>query len=212
MRKPMGYILIIAGVVLAVVGTVMVTRKDSPSNCMESVMEADVGTPAKPEEIPNGSGLTESEQKGYDFEVWVKDHFDQNFFTLKEWRGDKHDKGTYAESNRYPDMEWSFDFNKKDVHETFAVECKWRKSFHNGSIEWASEENIEIYNKFAEDRNMPVFVVIGIGGTPKSPDDVYVVPLKSLRYPFVKKEYLLGFQREDVQKNFYYDYDKDLLR
>ncbi|MCQ2275261.1 MAG: hypothetical protein MJZ86_10760 [Bacteroidales bacterium] len=202
--KRMGYTLIIIGAVLAVVGLVLVLHKPK-------VEVVEVVTPVEEEVVSlpissDSAKTVTNEQKGRDFEIWVKDHFNQDFFNLKEWRGDKYDKGTYAESNRYPDMEWEFHFDKENVTETFAVECKWRSDFYNGSIEWASEENIAIYNRFAKERNMPVFVVIGVGGMPSAPVEVYVVPLKALQYPYAKKEYLEKFRHEDLTKKFYYQY------
>lgn len=200
----MGYTLIIIGAVLAVVGLVLVLHKPK-------VEVVEVAAPVEEEVVSlpissDSAKTVTNEQKGRDFEIWVKDHFNQDFFNLKEWRGDKYDKGTYAESNRYPDMEWEFHYDKENVTETFAVECKWRSDFYNGSIEWASEDNIAIYNRFAKERNMPVFVIIGVCGTPSAPREVYVVPLKALQYPYVKKEYLQKFRHEDLAKMFFFQY------
>lgn len=205
----MGYLLLVTGVILSVSGIVMIVhKKDKADMKVVSTTEAE----AEPNVMSYSTEPDANEQKGMEFEIWVKDHFNKKYFTLKEWRSDKYDKGTYAESNRYPDMEWEFHFDKKNVCKTFAVECKWRKDFFNESIEWASEENINIYNRFSKERNMSVFVIIGVGGSPSSPAVVYSIPLKALQYPHAKRDYLEKFCMEDLSKNFYYDYKKDQLR
>lgn len=189
----MSYILILIGVVFIIAGVLSLKKNEtSPEPIVkESILE---NTPNEEQ--------TSSQKKGLDFEVFVMDHFNNKYFKLLNWRGDKINKGRYAESNRYPDMEYELLTNK---HEQFAVECKWRKSFQNGAINWATEEQIEIYNKFSEDRKMNVIVVIGLGGEPSNPESMYAIPLRSLKYSIAKQSYLEQFKREDVQRKFFYN-------
>lgn len=42
----------------------------------------------------------------------------------------------------------------------------------DGKIEWATEDEIERYRQFQRSRNITVFVVIGVGGQPSSPEKV----------------------------------------
>jgi hypothetical protein len=59
---------------------------------------------------------------------------------------------------------------------------------------------------------LPVFAVIGIGGEPDHPAELYVVPLERLKYPFASVEYLAKFRKADLTRDFYFDDQKSLLR
>ncbi|MFI5457522.1 MAG: hypothetical protein ACHRXM_18930 [Isosphaerales bacterium] len=133
----------------------------------------------------------DSQEKGIEFEKWVVAHLHRGFYTIKEWRGDKYVEGNYAETSSNPDLE--VEFHMREIRKPFAIECKWRHDYEQGEkpyVDWASDRQIENYRGFAKARNMPVFVVIGIGGAPNDPAEVFVVPLNSLRYPKATAEYL----------------------
>ncbi len=216
-NKKMGYALVIIGVLLVGVGVWMVcasrTATIEESVATHELVTDQKDTDANLNEIDDNNtdnDLTESEEKGRAFEEYVVSHFNKKYFTLKEWRGDKYYEGNYAESNRYPDMEYEFSLDGKTV--PFAVECKWRNKFNNEWITWATEEQADIYRKFEKDSDMPVFVVIGVGGTPSEPEQVYAVPLRVLKMNIAKKDYIHDFMREDKEKNFYLDIENMLLR
>ncbi len=213
----MGYALVIIGVLLVGIGVWMVCGSrnatiEEPASTNELVSEQKESNETSNEVDENNTenGLTEAEEKGRAFEEYVVSHFNKKYFTLKEWRGDKYYEGNYAESNRYPDMEYEFSLGDKVV--PFAVECKWRSKFKNKQITWATEEQADIYRKFEKEKDMPVFVVIGVGGTPSDPEQVYAVPLRVLKLNIAKKDYIRDFVREDKEKNFYLDTENMLLR
>jgi len=144
------------------------------------------------------------------FEQFVVNKFDKRYFTLKEWRSDKGINGRYAESNKNPDLE--FEFHLKGVKKTFAVECKWRQNYYKGGIEWSKKRQVERYNAFAADRKIPVFIVIGVGGTPDNPNEIFVVPLKAMKFAFATADYLKKFKKQDKDKNFFFHAEKGLLK
>jgi hypothetical protein len=125
----------------------------------------------------NKSTVNES-QKGYDFEKFIVERFDANYFTLLEWRSDKFHNGKFPISSTLPDLEYQFKSSRHSV--TFAVECKWRNTFYDYSIIWAKSYQMENYKKYEQDKSIPVFVIIGIGGVPQNPEVLYVVPLKDI--------------------------------
>jgi hypothetical protein len=154
-----------------------------------------------------------SEEKGIQFERWVAKRLPREFYTIKDWRGDKYVDGIYAESTQNPDLE--VEFHMGQIRKPFAVECKWRRGYDQGEkpyIVWASERQIENYRAFAEAKNVPVFVVIGIGGQPDDPEEVFIVNLISLKYPKATAEYLGQFRRTNKNLDFYYDYKKPELK
>lgn len=157
--------------------------------------------------------MNEKAKIGSEFERFVIDcfHFKTHpSLRLLEWQGDKIDiNGVYPEANRNPDMVVSVKVGGYEYR--FAVECKYRSSDSDGVVYWANREKIEIYNRFSDERLMPVFVVIGIGGTPSDPESVYIVPLHYLRYGKVNVAALELFKRKDPKAQFIYIGPKMIL-
>ena len=213
----MAYILIVAGLVCIVAGVYFLCANHKDN---ESVSEAVVHTKEKVEETIEQSeekSDTSDEQdnkdnraKGIEFEKYVVSRFSRKYFSLKEWRGDKHSNGIYAESSTYPDME--FTFTLRDKTYAFAVECKWRAKFNTqNKLRWSYTEQLNRYRQFAEERNIPVFVIIGIGGTSAEPAEIYVVPLASIESVELSKKLLENY-RHDLSKTFFFDIPTQTLR
>ncbi len=92
--------------------------------------------------------------------------------TLKEWRGDKSLPGVYPESNSNPDLVLEYDGRP------FAVECKWRSHLPKDiSKELLPPARVALFEKYATERRMPVFLLLGIGGLPSDPDNLYFTRL-----------------------------------
>ena len=122
--------------------------------------------------------LPEDVLKGREFEDYVLELFrlhEDNDFVLKEWQGDKIQGDICPESNRYPDF--VFDYQGKG----FAVECKWReKLLPNMEKDLFSTNKMAIYQQFSTDRNLPVYIVLGVGGEPSNPELLYNIPLSEM--------------------------------
>ena len=55
----------------------------------------------------------------------------------------------------------------------------------------------------ADEQKMDVVVVIGLGGTPESPAEVYAAPLYAIKkYTLARKKYLQQFKLADPKSNF----------
>ncbi|HYC83639.1 MAG TPA: hypothetical protein VEB86_00395 [Chryseosolibacter sp.] len=154
------------------------------------------------------STLSLDEEKGRQFENWVASNFDQTYFKVIEWRSDKYHNGIYAEASKYPD----FEINMTTVsHNTnFAVECKWRRGFSKNRILWAEDYQIDNYREYEKLSGKPVFVVIGIGGVPSSPETLYVVPLRHITSRYLTYEFLQRYIKR--RPLFFYDAEKKVLR
>lgn len=152
-----------------------------------------------------------AEEKGKEFVKLVISKFSKSYFKLKEWRSDKYEDGIYAEANTYPDLE--FEFTLRDMKSAFAIECKWRKGYYKNGLEWAKEYQIKNYQNFAKEKNIPVFVVLGVGGTPNNPDEVFVLPLAQAGSIFISQSELKQYQKTDFkEKNFFFDNKAAVLR
>jgi hypothetical protein len=155
---------------------------------------------------------TKSEkEKGDDFEKYVVQKFSKSYFSVLEWTGDKFVNGTYAQSNRHPDF--TLKFKMKDVDVDFSVECKYRSEYYKNGVEWCSDKQMEFYKSFAEAKKRPVFVVIGLGGKPDSPEELFIVPLSEMKNTFVHKSFLLAYKKDNFKEsNLFYDYQSGRLK
>lgn len=175
-------------------------------NLFKSRKKTSVVNYVNDEKVKNNQSAS-AKEKGDAFENYVIGKFDRRFFKLKDMRSDKGAKGFYPESNKYPDLVLEY----KPSASSFAVECKWRSNWwqrNDGkeSIDWAGgEKKLENYNDYSATHDIPVFVVIGIGGEPHNPNELFVIPLKALKHRYADKHYLFRFLKKDNSKNFFFD-------
>ena len=199
----MGYVLIAVGVALVAWGVMVVMKPKGGASAVADQVEQ--STEAQPEEMDNYA-------KGLAFEEFVVQRFNNKFFTVKEWRSDKQVDGVFAESSQYPDLEINFKLEAAKIDVNFALECKWRKDFYRNSLKWSTDNQIERYNAFARERDLPVFVVLGVGGEPNDPKEMYVVPLEQLQKPTVSAKELKPYKRKNPTDGFYWEAEEGYLR
>ena len=151
---------------------------------------------------PKQIHLSESFQKGHDFEDYIITLFNERKFKLIEWRSDKTaSNGVYPESCMFPDLEFVF-IGKRRYK--FAIECKWRERFKEGKIKWAYSKQIENYLNYQSERNIPVFIAIGIGGQANNPEKLFVTPLNQMKmYTEVYETDLIPYKRNPKHRFFY---------
>jgi len=214
----MYYILIVLGIALVIAGIVGLSKEkgngvnsinkmdenkpvasaNTNTNSRETVEKNDAGDKERYDD-----GLSDAERKGQAFELYVRDHFSHKDYSLVEHVNDKASHEHVTERSKYPDMV----FRHRASDTKFAVECKYRTDWDYSSgipqIEWAEEHNIENYLQFADEQKMDVVVVIGLGGTPESPAEVYAAPLYAIKkYTLARKKYLQQFKLADPKSNF----------
>ena len=138
--------------------------------------------------------------KGREFEDYVLELFnlhDDNGFVLKEWQGDKTLGDICPENNRYPDFVFDYQGNG------FAVECKWRKKLlHDFCRDILPDEKVLLYQQFSTERNIPVFIVLGVGGEPSNPELLYNIPLSELPSVLSHTKSIVEFLRPSVESPF----------
>lgn len=160
--------------------------------------------------IPYETQLVDFNKKsGDDFEKFVVQKFNPEYFRLKEWAGDKYVNGIYAETTLQPDL--LLEFRLKGKTSEFAVECKWRSDFKRGGIEFATIDQYNRYIEFGRNRNVPVFIVIGVGGQPDNPRYFYVVPLSELKSNYIDSATLKKYGKW-LDTNFFFDMETGVLR
>jgi hypothetical protein len=145
--------------------------------------------------------LAENLDNALKFESFVTGKFNKAFFRLLDWRSDKSYHGEFPLSSLYPDLK--YEFVPAAIY--FAVECKWRRNFYNDGIE-ISKDQLHRYLKYQQCFDENVFFVIGIGGQPETPDNLYIVPVSEINThsPFLSREILNNYSRLSAG-DFYFD-------
>lgn len=154
-------------------------------------------------------------EKGKTFEAFVARRFDPNYFSFKDARSDLCIDGAYPESNMYPDLLFECKWGSQ---EKLAIECKFRQDWYINKnntkcIKWSYENQIERYKGFGESENARVFVVIGIGGLPESPREIFIVPLNFIdkKQDYLPQNFLRKFQSSNPNCKFFYDMSSKFL-
>lgn len=146
---------------------------------------------------------------GLDFEKFVVKKFNQKYFDIRNWAGDKFVEGRYADTTTQPDIQLSLKLRGSSY--PFAVECKWRSEPKGDVIRFANDGQLERYKTFAKQENYPVFIVLGIGGKASSPAELYILPVDELNKPVLHKS-ALGKYRKKINSDFFFDQESNTLR
>jgi hypothetical protein len=86
----------------------------------------------------------------------------------------------------------------------FAVECKFRSSTdHNGFVKLSKEKQISRYRSFKKERSIGVYIVLGLGGEPTAPDELFVIPLEDLHFATPHYSWLKKFEKNTHYKFFF---------
>ena len=128
---------------------------------------------------------------------------------IKEWAGDKYVNGSYAKTTLHPDILLEFSIRQKSSE--LSVECKWRKSYYKNGVELAKKEQLERYKEFQKERNIPVFIAIGIGGKGTEPEQLYIIPLQEITTNFLSMNELKKFEKK-IDMNFFFDSETNELK
>lgn len=158
---------------------------------------------------PETEIIDQNKKSGNDFEKFIVQKFDKKYYIIKNWAGDKYVDGRFAETTPQPDL--LIELKQKEGNKLFAVECKWRKNERNESFEFATNEQLDRYRKYETEHKIPVFVAIGMGGEGSNPKQLFIIPLKSLKYNKISIDYLKNFEKQ-IDKEFFFDKEYGILR
>ncbi len=147
-------------------------------------------------------------KKGDDFEGYVNDQFDPNFFKLLQWNADVYHKGRSPESNKHPDL--IYEFNHRDFRKTLAVECKFRSKLLNNGFEIESYK-LDNYRNYHHEKKTDVYIALGLYGEASKPKELYLIPLSAFRdRNFIVSHELNKFKK--ISSKFFYDRTLDVLK
>lgn len=86
--------------------------------------------------------------------------------------------GDFSEATMLPDYRFRCNQTKKE----FYVESKWRNgNLFKGKIEVCSYRQLKRYQE-VDKHDERVVIALGVGGTPKQPESVFLIPVKDQKY------------------------------
>lgn len=127
---------------------------------------------------------------GEAFEQYLRNYiFPQDLYYLEHRSHDYNtNRKDYVEESLDPDFLFVSVNNEKE----FFIEAKYRSSFSNNAVEWCKVYQLSRYKDV--NRDLPVFIALGVGGTPNFPEHLYVFPVKYIKYTKLYKSLLSKYE------------------
>jgi hypothetical protein len=128
---------------------------------------------------------------GEAFENYVRKHlFVDNYYKMIDrTHSYKMNSKDYVEASKKPDFKMYDNWSKKE----FYLEAKYRYQDYKGKYVWCNESQLKRYQEYCKE--LPVFLILGIGGLPKEPEKVSLIPMSEAKYvglfPSVVEKYLV---------------------
>ncbi|ABO35585.1 hypothetical protein MmarC5_1287 [Methanococcus maripaludis C5] len=167
-----------------------------------SIEFSDDPIPKKSEKTKKTKKITKKEafKKGKAFELYCLDIFPENEFDLLEMTHNPNSaNGRFVESDLNPDLK----FRDKKTNVIFSVECKYRSNLFKGAFKWAKyKDQADRYREYETENNIPVFIAMGLGGTPDDPEQMFIMPLKEIKYNSVYPSALEDYEITESQDVF----------
>lgn len=125
--------------------------------------------------------------KGQKFEDFILKKFDKNLFSIvKKTHPFQGTDSHYIESNLDPD----FIFRYIPSREKFGVETKFRSDFGSEIVTWSRQDQLERYKQFEREEEIPIYIIIGLGGMPDKPNELFLLPLSRIKSPELSLQFL----------------------
>lgn len=149
-------------------------------------------------------------EMGLKFETLIAETFSNSSkrFSIVHWTNDIHRKhnGIFIESDQSTD----FIIRHKETNEEFGVECKYRSYpikniLGEYVINWATKDQIERYSLYTMQSNYQIFVIIGLGGVPNRPNDIFCIPLKQAQKSEISIKELNKYKKKSIESGFYWN-------
>ena len=159
------------------------------------------GLPVLPKYSPDKQLLI----SGLDFEEFVVERFDPGHFRILKWSKKYGGGDSAAGTDPAPDLEYQALVHRQTI--PFAIECAWRPGFTDGAIPLSGIQLCYQYRKTGSDKNIPVFLIIGIGGTQAEPAECFIVPMELIQphSTVLSREFLEPFRRQQAGSVLFLD-------
>jgi hypothetical protein len=127
-----------------------------------------------------GSGIPESFEKGELFQKYIRDFIftKRHYVIVDKTHSYLENLGDFIESTVNPD----YKFRDISTNKEFFIEAKFRTNItYNDKVEICSPDQLSRYQSYAA--HLPLFILLGLGGTPLTPKLLSLLPISAIQYP-----------------------------
>jgi hypothetical protein len=177
------------------------TYKENSLKELKDLKDYELDSNKTPEGYLEQNLKAECIEKGDNFEKYVAERFDDKLFSIVEWTTDmsrKHNRFVEADCN--PDLV----IRDRKTNNIFCIECKYRSRLVNEYFEWSYPDQMDRYFSYAHERKIPFYAVLGLGGSPDFPSEVFCIPLEGAKNPQIHINTLQKY-RHNPGENFIWD-------
>jgi hypothetical protein len=138
----------------------------------------------------------ESFSKGEAFERYIKEKLfpDDKYQLLHQAHDYNVNKERYVEESKEPDFQFRSRLNKKELY----IEAKFRADYFQDAIEICKPFQLKRYQDI--DKKTPVFIALGIGGESSSPEQVFIIPIKEIKYTRLFRSFLKNMSVREINR------------
>ncbi|MBU0758229.1 MAG: hypothetical protein KKF44_09235 [Nanoarchaeota archaeon] len=136
--------------------------------------------------------------KGDKFEDFILSLFSSSdlWVLIKRTQDYDHNSQMYEKKSLDPD----FRFKHKVSNRQINIECKYRSCLNKGMLEWCKPGQLQRYKEFDKYNN--TYIIIGLGGEPTGPDNLFLIKLSDVKFEKLYPSYLKNFE---VKRNCCFD-------
>lgn len=134
------------------------------------------------------------------FEAFAITLFDPLYFRHRRPRPERVLAGSVSEGETGHDLE--FEFHYKETHARFAIKCLYFRNGAKNEVHLFPAQGRESFKGFEEEHETPLYFVLGFGGSPDDPRELFLLPAKDWPSGVVKKEALKAYSKSGM---FFYN-------
>ena len=127
---------------------------------------------------------------GEEFEKFLReDIFIEELYDLEHR---SHDYSTNRDDYVGDSLDPDFVFVSVEGEKMFFLEAKYRSHFYDNAVEWCKPYQLKRYKE--ANKELPVFIALGVGSYPDFPDHLYIFPVKHIKYTKLYKSVLKKYE------------------
>lgn len=136
------------------------------------------------------------------FEEFVVSRFDRQHFQTLNWQTDRSYAGLHQSAYADPDLVFEFRAGTENV--PFGICCSWHQDFKVNNVPEIDARYLRRQAAFQDFQYMDVFLVVGIGGFPHEPENLYIVPLRCVPQgtASLQRDFIENFRKQPDRKLF----------
>jgi hypothetical protein len=134
------------------------------------------------------------------FEGFVITLFDPLYFRHWKPKAERVYAGGHG-SGKEAGPDFEFEFNYKELCARFAIKCHYYHDRTTGPVK-LGRQRLQVLRDFEEGKETPLYYILGFGGAPDDPHELFLVPAKAITQESVSKAALRPYSKSGM---FFYN-------